>query len=186
MTKKLLFVAVASISMGLSGVASAAQLTPGSTLSLNGSDTFTSTSITFSNPANIGGESGSFGVLANCTGCVTMTSFTSGTATPFTMYSAAEGALSTSLSVASDTFSFTPGVPLNSLNISGTGTLTLSGFDPTPGTFLVTTQGTGGVTVTFSVTSVATTPLPAALPLFATGVGLLGFFGRRKLRQRSA
>src|SRR5690348_16917719 len=121
MNKALLFAVAASISMGLSGVASAIPLAPGSTLSLNGSDSFTSTSITFINPANIGGETGSFAVLSNCTGCVTMTSFNSGTATPFTMYTATEGVLSTSLSVGSDTFIFTTPGGVPSLDVSGTG-----------------------------------------------------------------
>jgi hypothetical protein len=42
--------------------------------------------------------------------------------------------------------------------------------------------GSGGV-----CGSVATTPLPAALPLFATGLGVLGFVGRwRKKRALAA
>jgi hypothetical protein len=36
------------------------------------------------------------------------------------------------------------------------------------------------------VTAVAATPLPAALPLFATGVGALGLFGWRRKRKNAA
>ena len=34
-------------------------------------------------------------------------------------------------------------------------------------------------------TSLSSTPIPAALPLFAGGLGLLGLFGRRRKRQRA-
>jgi hypothetical protein len=34
------------------------------------------------------------------------------------------------------------------------------------------------------VTSPATTPLPVALPLFATGLGVIGLFGRRRKVER--
>ena len=41
--------------------------------------------------------------------------------------------------------------------------------------------------ITFApVTPVATTPLPAALPLFATGLGALGLFGWRRKRKAAA
>ncbi len=36
------------------------------------------------------------------------------------------------------------------------------------------------------IASVATTPLPAALPLFATGLGLMGLLGWRRKRKASA
>src|SRR5438874_1846738 len=116
---------------GLIGLASSAHAVPiaaGSTLSLNGSDSYTATSITFFNPANIGGETGSFVAagLINCTGCVTMTSFNTGTATPFLLYTATEGAINTTLTVSTDIFNFNPGGGgvLPSLTVSGSGTLT--------------------------------------------------------------
>jgi hypothetical protein len=39
---------------------------------------------------------------------------------------------------------------------------------------------------TFNITAVATTPLPAALPLFATGLGVLGLLGWRRKRKAKA
>jgi hypothetical protein len=171
--------------MALATSANAVPIAAGSTLSLNGSDNYTPTSITFLNPANIGAESGSFSVLSNCIGCVTMTSFTTATATPFTMYTATEGAISTALSVTSKTFDFVPGVAgaIDTLTVMGAGTLTLTGFDPTPGNYVLTTQGPTGVNVTFSVTSMANAvPEPASLAILG---GALAGFGLLRRRRRS-
>src|SRR5689334_5792556 len=107
----------------IAATANAAPIAPNSTLSLNGSDIYTATSITFSNPANIGALSGSFiaAGLTTCSGCVTMSSFNTGTATPFLLYTATEGAINTTLTVSSDTFAFDPGPPQPSLTVTGTG-----------------------------------------------------------------
>jgi hypothetical protein len=174
-----------AVAAGLTVLAASAHAVPiaaGSTLSLNGSDSFTSTSITFSNPANIGGTpSGSFGILTTCTGCATMIGgFTSGTATPFQLYTATEGAITTTLQVSSDAFNFVGGALAN-LTITGAGTLTLTGFDPTPGNYILTTQGPTGVSVTFSVTSAAAAvPEPASLAILGGALAGLGLFGRRR------
>ena len=45
------------------------------------------------------------------------------------------------------------------------------------------TNGTLDITYTFTPSASAETPLPAALPLFATGLGALGLMTRRRKRQ---
>ena len=46
-------------------------------------------------------------------------------------------------------------------------------------------NGNGTMYHLFSVEPVQTTPIPAALPLFATGIGALGLLGWRRKRKAS-
>ncbi len=65
-----------------------------------------------------------------------------------------------------------------SVTATGSDTLTFSSFD------VPSALALDSVTVTS--TSVSTTPLPAALPLFASGLGAMGLFGWRRKRKASA
>jgi hypothetical protein len=83
--------------------------------------------------------------------------------------------------------------------IAGGGTVTQT-FDVTNSSFLTFTlaadftnltsvswTATGGSTPQFSnIDVVASTPLPAALPLFVTGLGAMGLFGWRRKRRAQA
>jgi hypothetical protein len=78
-----------------------------------------------------------------------------------------------------DAYSFVEtGAP--TLDIQGSGFAYLTGFDPTPGTFLFTTQGNG--TVSFSATVAVPGPIMGAgLPgLIAACGGLLALARRRR------
>jgi len=181
---------VAAALLWAAAAANAVPIAAGSELSTNGSDTFTATSISFINPGNIGGTSGSFqtdfGVVPPLlTGVVTFTNFTNASSN-FQLYTAtANGNTTTLVAATIDSFVFTPGTPLESLDVKGTGTLTLTGFDPTPGNWELTTQGPGGTaTVTFSQTSVASAAEPASLGLFGTALLMTGWlYNRRRYRQ---
>jgi hypothetical protein len=187
MRKLGLGVAVAALPLVLMmSPAQAVPIAAGSELSTNGSDTFTATSISFLNPGNIGGTSGSFQTVfgtvpPQITGVVTFSNFTN-VSSNFQLYTATVGTNVTTLVAASiDSFIFTPGTPLESLDVKGTGTLTLTGFDATPGNWELTTQGPGGTaTVTFSQTSVAAAPEPATLGILGTALLAMGWAAKRR------
>jgi hypothetical protein len=66
---------------------------------------------------------------------------------------------------------------------------TLASLGITPGTYVWTWGGTlvpGGGAPDQSFTIIAGTPLPAALPLFATGLGAIGLLGWRRKRKAQA
>ncbi len=48
------------------------------------------------------------------------------------------------------------------------------------------TIGTGATSTTYNFEAAAATPLPAALPLFGSGLGVMGFLGWRKKRKATA
>jgi hypothetical protein len=93
---------------------------------------------------------------------------------------------------------YAPGA-LNSFDVSGGAILFTSVFQSTVGDYSLLLSHIGGTTVASGILfnnvvghglggdiTYSATPLPAALPLFATGLGALGLFGWRRKRKKAA
>jgi hypothetical protein len=77
-----------------------------------------------------------------------------------------------------------PDFYLQILTVTTTPAFNQLGYLTADGSYFYSAIGTSGGSVT--VTPVSTTPLPAALPLFATGLGAMGLFGWRRKRKNAA
>jgi len=175
---------LACLPFALAGIANAVPIAANSELSINGADSFTDSSITFTGLANVGGTTGDFTKLADCDDCVTMIGTLTASSSGL-LYNVGDAGQNSTL-VLHPPQQFVPGSQqgIPSLTVSGTGTLTLSGFDATEGRWELTTQGPqGGAQVTFSATAIPVgqaVPEPGSMILLASALSGLGLLWPRR------
>jgi len=150
----------------------------------------------FGNPFNIATETGNFTTLGtggsvtwrNQGTAISFDTLTAGSdlmcgtmaAVPGCMFQGSNGGISVNFNLTSEDPAQIIG---GQLILTGTGIVQLTNFDPTPGTFSLTTQGGTGTNLTFSstVTAVPGPIVGAGLPgLVAACGGLLGLARRRR------
>ena len=193
------FAALSVLVFGSFTVAYATPIT--GTLSLDGSDSFTSSTLTFISATIAGGPGANTGTFSVLTNGNLVTMFPNSPATlpysigqnpvpvnvsPVEVMTTTEGGITFNFFMTDYNAQLLTNVTgctnATCLDITGNGFFTATGYTDTPGSFTFTTQETAGQTSTsFSASAIAApTPEPASLALVGSGIlGLAGLARRR-------
>lgn len=174
--------ATTALALSLAAGAQAAQISAGSVLNIVGNANFNGTDITFANPADLKLGSGDFALLGTCTDCATMTNpLTYSPPTFGQVYTATNNGLTTTFTTSALIDQTGNGTTTLGLQYSGSATLT--GFDTTPGTWVITVNQFGTLVGSFSASTIAQptgAPEPVSLALLGTGMLGLGVVRSRR------
>lgn len=178
MMKKLLTLGV--VVAASASIASADPMITGK-VSIAGGDTYNAQQgLVFNGAASVIADQGTLSALGTCTSCVTMSNLNYGTVLPVDLFTVTNNGVTVSLNLTSvDSYS----TANNTLTIWGEGVLSETGYAPTKGDFILTSQyGGNSDEVSFSAT--AATPEPNTLMLLGTGlVSSAGALYRRRRAQ---
>lgn len=172
--KRLLFAIVTAAALTLPVLSARATPLDG-IINFTGSDSYTSTSVTFIGAQNASSDTGALAAFGVCNNCITANNLTYSpfTSAPFDFLDGTN--LGEKFNLTLDSVQNVSFVAGTSLSFTGDAVLSLTGFTSTPGTVFFSTQGPNGPTeVSFSATALAV-PEPASVLLLSLGVLGVGF-----------